>query len=164
MLVLTPLSVFANDPKTINWENLIPKDWNPNSVFDPYTDEEISTMSDEDYFILQQQAQAMFDAAPTVDKLNGETVKIPGYVLPLEFDNATKVTEFLLVPYYGACIHTPPPPANQMIHAKLESPFILEEMFTAVWISGKIEAIRSENLYAESGYSMAVSDIELYEE
>jgi hypothetical protein len=43
--------------------------------------------------------------------LVGSSIRMPGYVLPLEFKDR-KVVEFLLVPTVGACIHTPPPPAN----------------------------------------------------
>jgi hypothetical protein len=53
-----------------------------------------------------------------VEELSGQRVRIPGYLLPLEI-SGTKVTEFLLVPYFGACIHTPPPPPNQIIHVKI---------------------------------------------
>ena len=50
----------------------------------------------------------MARATATDDNLDGKSVRIPGYVLPLEFED-TGVTAFLLVPYVGACIHAPPP-------------------------------------------------------
>ena len=53
-------------------------------------------------------------------EIDGAHVRIPGYLLPLELEN-DEATEFLLVPYQGACIHTPPPPPNQIVHVKLES-------------------------------------------
>ncbi|MEO8924216.1 MAG: DUF3299 domain-containing protein [Caldimonas sp.] len=58
------------------------------------------------------QMRALWDVAPTVDDMNGVLVKLPGYVVPLE-EVRGGLKEFLLVPYFGACIHTPPPPANQ---------------------------------------------------
>ena len=58
--------------------------------------------------------------------LNDKNIRMPGYLLPLEFENR-KVTEFLLVPWVGACIHTPPPPPNQIVHVKLENGFDLTD-------------------------------------
>ena len=57
-----------------------------------------------------------------VSKLDGHVIKLPGYVLPLDFEG-TLVRSFLLVPYVGACIHVPPPPPNQIVHVQLKSRF-----------------------------------------
>ncbi len=73
----------------------------------------------------------------TVPSLNGKTVQLPGYVLPLESEG-NKVTEFLLVPYVGACIHTPPPPANQIVHVRSLEGIEIDGLFTAVWVTGQI--------------------------
>ncbi|MEM7462820.1 MAG: DUF3299 domain-containing protein [Pseudomonadota bacterium] len=70
-------------------------------------------------------------------------VRIPGYILPLEYQG-DRITEFLLVPYVGACIHTPPPPANQIIHVKPNSSFAAMGLFTPVWVSGKLIVERSQ--------------------
>ncbi|MBX2868784.1 MAG: DUF3299 domain-containing protein [Acidiferrobacterales bacterium] len=161
----------AEEPKTLKWEELVPEGWNPNSVFDKFTDDEFANMSDEQYFILQQEAQAMLQEAPVVESLNDETVKIPGFLLPLEFDE-TNIKEFLLVPYFGACVHTPPPPANQIIHGKVDEGFAMNKIFEPVWISGKLQTIRSkqklgesgvtQTLDVETGYTMEVLEVEPY--
>ena len=70
-------------------------------------------------------------------ELDGQRVKLPGYVLPLEFDG-NAVTEFLLVPYVGACIHEPTPSANQMVYIKAVKPFVSAEMFVPVWVEGTL--------------------------
>ena len=57
--------------------------------------------------------------SPSLKALDGKLVKIPGYMVPLE-DDSEVVSEFLLVPYVGACIHTPPPPPNQIVQVKYE--------------------------------------------
>ena len=59
---------------------------------------------------------------PWSQSLDGKRVHIGGYVVPLDFD-ATRVKEFLLVPFVGACIHVPPPPANQIVYVKTEQGF-----------------------------------------
>lgn len=69
--------------------------------------------------------------------LNGQNVRLPGYLLPLEF-TGKQVSEFLLVPWVGACIHTPPPPPNQIVHVRPEKPVTMSGMFEAVWVTGQL--------------------------
>ncbi|NNC99614.1 MAG: DUF3299 domain-containing protein [Gammaproteobacteria bacterium] len=156
MMLCVPMSYAAEQPRTLEWEDLVPEGWNPNALFDQYSDDEFAAMSDEKYFKLQEKMLAMFESAPTVDALDGETVQIPGFMLPLEFEE-TMIKEFLLVPYYGACVHTPPPPANQVIHGKLQSDFTMNTLFEPVWISGKLRTIRTKTNLGESGVSQTLS-------
>ena len=70
----------------------------------------------------------------------GKSIKIPGFAVPLEGDDGFEyVKEFLLVPTYGACIHVPPPPPNQVIHVILDKPVYIEKLMYAVWVSGIVE-------------------------
>jgi hypothetical protein len=174
MLLLSCFSwhgAFADEPTKIDWESLMPQDWNPNQVFDDLTDDQYYALSDSELMILEQTAQAMFDAAPVVDAFEGMQVKVPGFVLPLEFSD-TLLKEFLLVPYYGACIHTPPPPANQIIHGKLKAGYKLESIYLPVWITGTLNISRSQTqlneegvangLEVQSAYSMNVELVEPY--
>lgn len=73
------------------------------------------------------------------DALLGEVIEIPGYALPLEFDGV-RVTEFLLVPWAGACIHTPPPPSNQIIHVRSPDGFEMRGLFDPVVVSGELRS------------------------
>ena len=115
-------------------------------------------------------AAANANNSKLVGALNNKNVKIAGYVLPTEF-SGDLVIEFLLVPYVGACIHTPPPPANQMIHVEVEEGFITEGMFAPVWVMGKIRTeLSTQSLYlvdgsadVEAGYQIKASDIEPYQ-
>jgi len=71
--------------------------------------------------------------------LDGKLVRIPGYLLPLEF-SGRKVSEFLLVPWVGACIHTPPPPPNQIVHVRTEQGYTTDGgLYTPVWVSGTMK-------------------------
>ncbi len=72
-----------------------------------------------------------------VPELDGQLVRIPGYALPLELDD-TSLKEFLLVPNVGACIHTPAPPANQMVLVKLVKSYTPKEIYEPVWITGRM--------------------------
>ncbi len=71
-------------------------------------------------------------------KLNGTKIRMAGYLLPLEFSDQG-VTDFLLVPYVGACIHVPPPPPNQIVFVRLAKKFRIADLFTAVWLEGKLQ-------------------------
>ncbi len=104
------------------------------------------------------------------DGLDGQLVRIPGYALPLEF-SGVGVKEFLLVPYFGACIHVPPPPPNQMVFVRLHEPYVVNELFAPVWITGRMSVERSARSlsYVDgqaslmTGYSLAGTGIEPYE-
>jgi len=76
-------------------------------------------------------------AISTNPDLDGKQVRIPGYLLPLVYDGKT-VTEFLLVPWVGACIHTPAPPPNQIVYVTLEQPFEVRSQFEPVWVTGAL--------------------------
>jgi uncharacterized protein len=103
-------------------------------------------------------------------ELDGRQVRIPGYLLPLEFEG-TSIKEFLLVPYVGACIHTPPPPANQIIHVKADEAFSAQGLFTPVWVTGKLSTEGSKQSVGLSdgtstfdvGYNLNASSVQIYE-
>jgi hypothetical protein len=103
--------------------------------------------------------------------LNGKVVRIPGYLLPLEY-SGKMVSEFLLVPWVGACIHTPPPPPNQIVHVKPDKPFETNGMFAAVWVTGTLATTSSKkSLFMldgssdiDVGYSLRASLVEPYKE
>jgi uncharacterized protein len=96
---------------------------------------------------------------PIVTELNGKRVRIGGYVVPLDFD-ATKVTEFLLVPFVGACIHVPPPPANQIIYVKSSVGIALKGEFDPVYVTGTLTTEGQFTGLAETGYSIVADMIE----
>ena len=108
-------------------------------------------------------------AHAVVEDLNGQQVRMPGYALPLEYSN-TKITEFLLVPWVGACIHTPPPPPNQIVYVKLEKGIENAGRYTPVWVTGEM-AVKAakKNLYLvdgasgiDVGYTLEASGVKPY--
>jgi len=97
--------------------------------------------------------------APVVPELDGKLVKIPAYITPLEFEGQSKISEFLLVPYVGACIHVPPPPANQIVFAKVREAIKFNDMYEPVWAIGTLRTETVTSELAESGYKLEVEQI-----
>lgn len=86
-----------------------------------------------------------------VTELDGKQIRMPGFALPLEYSDK-KITEFLLVPWVGACIHTPPPPPNQIVYVKVDKGFKTNGMFEPIWVSGELVVKPlTKNLYLKDG-------------
>jgi uncharacterized protein len=87
--------------------------------------------------------------------VNGKRVRVPGYMVPLD-DSARGVTEFILVPYYGACIHTPPPPPNQMVYVKMTGNRRVEvNLWEPIWIEGDLNVSEVDSPYGAIGHQLA---------
>jgi len=152
----------AGTYREIKWDDLVPKDWDPLKQF---KDINFSLMSDSDPRAAEmlKKMRETWDNAPTNNEIDGASVRIPGYLVPLA-ETKSGMKEFLLVPYFGACIHTPPPPANQIIHVTpLKPPKGFHSMDT-VWISGTLKALRTDSYMGSSGYRMEATAVEPYTE
>lgn len=165
-----PLS--SNEPyKKLNWEELTPADWDP---LKPLKGLDLDKLKDSDPRA-RDALIAVGEAwknAPIIPALNGQRVKIAGFVVPLDV-NKKKVKEFLLVPYFGACIHVPPPPSNQVVHAfnaKIDNKQENEVLKSAALIQGPItitgilETVSSNTSMGSAGYKIQVETIEEYKE
>ena len=89
---------------------------------------------------------------------NGQIVRMSGYVVPLEY-RGTGITEFILVPYVGACIHVPPPPANQLVFVTTETPYDVSGLFDPVTVTGVFGTASRTTQLAEIGYVLAGAEI-----
>ena len=177
-LVLSSGSQAVNEEasfETIEWVSLIPEDvleilLNPpeyiSDIEDGSADDTISSQiknaltaaSDDKY------QQALVSTEVNAD-MNGAMVRIPGFVVPLEFNDDQTVTQFFLVPYFGACLHMPPPPPNQIILVNAAGQGIpMPDLYVPFWISGKLETTISENEIAMSAYSLEMMAHEIYDE
>lgn len=95
-------------------------------------------------------------------EINGSEVKIPGFVIPLEGDEE-KITEFLLVPYFGACIHVPPPPPNQIIYVKFPQGAPIQQLWDVIYVIGKLKTETMNHELAETGYILEGTAIAEYD-
>lgn len=98
-----------------------------------------------------------------VEDLNGAKVRLPGYVVPLDFKASSEYEEFLLVPYFGACLHTPPPPPNQIVFIKSSPAIKIEDIYEPVWIEGVMKTGQFGSDLGNSAYELTLSKLEPYE-
>ena len=97
------------------------------------------------------------------EELDNSQVQIPGFVIPLEGDENI-LTEFLLVPYFGACIHVPPPPLNQIIYVKFQKGAPVQQLWDVVYIVGKLRTKSTTTDIAKTGYYIDGIEILKYED
>lgn len=108
---------------------------------------------------LDYQSGEMTEALKAVD---GKRVKVPGYMVPLD-DSARGVAEFILVPYYGACIHTPPPPPNQMVYVRMKGDRRVEvNLWEPIWIEGDLSVDEVDSPYGAVGHQLAGIELSPY--
>ncbi len=95
-------------------------------------------------------------------ELNNKVVSVPGFMVPLE-DDADQVTEFLLVPFAGACIHVPPPPPNQMIYIKLRVGKKAKMSFTEpIIVTGQLHVATVQSPYGDVSFNMDGDSVKPY--
>ncbi len=100
-----------------------------------------------------------------VPEMNNTPARIPGFVVPLKtVGNDQRIVEFFLVPYYGACIHVPPPPPNQIIHVKYKKGLKLDVLYDPFWVQGVLKTEKTDNDIASASYTIIADDIEPYTE
>jgi len=146
--------------REVAWESLIPKDWD---AMAPFKGLQLDQLDDND----PRAAQALWKAkkywrdAPVDQSVEGSAIRIPGFIVSLDREGEA-LKEFLLVPYFGACIHVPPPPANQIIHVRSSKAVKDLRTMDAVWISGVIKIDRSDTSMGAAGYSMTAVKVTPY--
>ena len=159
---------------TLEWTDLIPPDdleilLNPPEYV---TDVEDGSVEDQISSQIQNSLAAASDdryqqalkSTRVNEELNGARVRVPGFIVPLEFDREQTITQFFLVPYFGACLHMPPPPPNQIILVNSTEGVELQELYTPLWISGELSTFVTENEMATAAYSLKMAGIEAYTE
>lgn len=98
-----------------------------------------------------------------VEELNGKRIRVPGYVVPFDFNADAEHKEFLLVPYFGACLHTPPPPPNQIILVKSKTAAKIPNINEPVWLEGTLKTGEFLSDLGNSAYELNLSKLEPYE-
>lgn len=147
----------------LDWEALMPPDY-VLSLESLYNNPELDQLDD-----YSDRAQRLYDelqqslaSAPVVDTLDGRMISIPGFVVPLEGEG-DRVDRFFLVPYFGACIHVPPPPSNQIIDVHYEPGTRIDSLYDAVLISGRLTTEVFSHEMGTAGYRLEAYRIAPYE-
>lgn len=154
--------------RELAWTELMPPGWDPRhpsgrpasgADMDP---DALAALSDDDPAARRMLAelQDAFERAPVRPDLDGQRVRLRGYVVPLGVGWGG-TDEFLLVPYYGACIHSPPPPPNQIVHVKAPAKLLGVRSMSVVTVTGRIEAHALSSVLATSGYRLIPEDVRL---
>lgn len=165
--------LMANESLSLEWEDLVPKTGKGTALsiqeetpLIGAPDRKSFQGDDEEYAYLLESYSYLRYAQPQGAKirteLNGKVVRIPGYITPLSF-SGEKLTEFLLVPYLGACIHVPPPPGNQIVYVKNVEGLSMDDLYNPIWVTGTISAKPVGTVLADVGYQIDGPQIEPYQ-
>lgn len=143
----------ASAPLEIGWDDLIPPGV-------PYAE----IIGEGEMDVAADTWNPIFDANATKlnEALDGEIIRMPGFIIPLEY-SGRGVTDFILVPYVGACIHVPPPPPNQLVLAHTEKPWPEADLWEPVWVTGLMRTRLQTTELAETGYTLRADFMEIYE-
>lgn len=182
------LSVFSGHALSksytaIEWVDLIPQEDltillnPPPSINTSYHDFDSLSLDDFSYTIEKQIEQAtkiptpeeqIYAAALESTNIKAEfdqqNIRIPGFIVPIEYSDTQVITEFFLVPYFGACIHVPAPPPNQVIYVKYPQGLHVTALYDPFWIEGQLATAIVENDIATSAYTMTADNVKAYEE
>jgi len=170
-------ALLAEEAKELSWDDLAPEGY-----FESFQQKQQSILSDsfdsfgdginfesiddgsEEAQKAYEELQASLRSAPIVPELDGQYVKLAGFIVPLAFDfeNGT-FDEFLLAPYFGACIHVPPPPSNQIVHVKTSKPLDQKWLDDAAWVRGTMTTKSVNSEYGSASYSMKDVEIDVYD-
>jgi hypothetical protein len=147
-LVIAPSGAMAEDYIDLNWTDLIPEG---QTNIPPFFQG-----------LIQHDTPAVSSQQPPSQGVrtdwNGETVRLPGYIVPIDY-SGTGVTAFILVPFVGACVHVPPPPANQLVFVTTEEPYESTGLFEAVNVIGMFGTASTSTQLADIAYAISAERI-----
>lgn len=158
-------TAIADDVRELTWEEMIPQGEIAEQPAVPIPPQQDDLFPVDDW--KEDSVEEMFLPPPhpmgVVEELDGVLVKLPGFIVPLELDGEGRVSEFLLVPYFGACIHLPAPPPNQMVYISTDDPIDMEMTWAPIWVTGEMKTSRQRSEFGAVEYSMAAQEIVEYE-
>lgn len=147
------LSGFAS----VEWEDLVPPGFSGDEIWARYEDR-LAMVDDgsPEADAIYEEMQSEYDDGSVNAELDGQQIQLAGFVAPLRYEGDI-VTEFLLVPYFGACIHVPPPPPNQtiMVTTDASDGLTVEDTWGAVWVAGTLTATSADTDLATAGYTIS---------
>ena len=149
----------ADEAQTITWEELLP-DGELERLTQQYMSQEAIGLS-----VIEGSAEdvaVQLGSYETVDGLDGQRIRLPGYTVPFEFGPDIEIDDFLLVPYFGACLHLPPPPPNQTIYVRSKTPINMSDLTQAMWIEGVLRVQTRASETADAAYTIELQKLTPY--
>ena len=148
--------------KEVEWDELMPEGWRKKVILELTRMRRYGSLTDGDPRADEAYARLKktWDAAPPTKTYIGKPIRIAGYVVPLDAERMQS-SEFLLVPYFGACVHSPPPPANQIILIKPPQGSRFRTM-DAIWVEGILTEGKTSSEVGTSTYVLTADKIMLY--
>ncbi|WP_334019660.1 DUF3299 domain-containing protein [Alteromonas sp. S015] len=147
------LSALLNRPKFLN-------DIADGSAADSIDDFASKQLEDEQ----AQRYQQALVSTRVIEAFDGKAIRIPGFIVPLEQNDEQKATAFFVVPYFGACLHMPPPPPNQILYVEYKEGIAIENLYDPYWFEGTVKIDNHESALGTSAYSLVLDSFALYEE
>ena len=160
--VAAPSNPLPGSVRTISWEQLMPPGWDPYKDLKALNLESLKDNDPRAEEVLKKMRQ-MWDNAPINPQVLGQNVRLPGFMVPLEeLPEGSK--EFLLVPYFGACVHSPPPPANQIVHVVLDKPTKRIRLMDTLRVTGLMSATQTDSHMGMASYRIDAKAVAPYRE
>ncbi|OED44051.1 hypothetical protein AB833_02435 [Chromatiales bacterium (ex Bugula neritina AB1)] len=163
----------STDYKTVDWTDLMPANdlealLNPpdyvSQVSEGAAEDKRAGMLKSSIAVPKDRYQQALVSSNVRPELDGTDIRIAGYLVPVDYNNDQQATAFFAVPFFGACLHLPPPPPNQIILVHSEQGVEIDDIYTPYWLSGELNTDLLENDIAESAYTMTLQRYELYAE
>jgi len=161
-ILLFAVPAFAEEPQTLYWDELLPEG-ELERIDELYASQPPPGFGHNPDKPLLNDEPIQIGTFNVVEELDGKLVRIPGFVLPFEYTASGKISEFLLVPYFGACIHTPPPPPNQMVYVTADKPADLGQQWNAIWAIGVLRTQKHLNDLGDAAYTLEIQRWEPYD-
>lgn len=171
--LITSASNAAAQYREVEWTELMPKEdlaalLDPpdflNGIEDGSQQDSVAALNQRD--ITDQKAERYRDALSStrpIDEFDQQAIRIPGYIVPLAQNEQRRVTSFFVVPYFGACLHMPPPPPNQILFVNYPKGIELQNLQQPFWFEGKLNIEISKHDLGTSAYTLHVDNYQLYE-
>ncbi|MHB0765750.1 DUF3299 domain-containing protein [Stutzerimonas sp. NM35] len=166
LLIALPLTIQAA-PAELDWLELMPEEDRQALEAMPeieHDSPEADGFSDQGGLKQSEGLPAVMYSAKTVPALDGRSIRLGGYPVPLESDSRGRSIEFFLVPYPGACIHVPPPPPNQIVLVRYPQGIALEDIYAPLWVDGTLDIEPVSNDMADAAYALSAERVELVAE
>ena len=150
----------------LDWEDLVAPGFSGEDINARYADR-LAAVTDgsPEAEALYEEMQDQYDGTAVNEQLDGSKIQLAGFVAPLTYDDDV-VTEFLLVPYFGACIHVPPPPPHQTVLVTVDkaSGLTIEESWGAVWVAGTLDVSSATTDLATASYAITGAQAGVYDD